>query len=162
MCGFSTAGLGHHDNADIPSLFLSTFNSMSISAISYRAYLHQKEAEFFSLIDQGTISPWLFPHDFLVPVIPISVLLIPNKGQSWVTAIRYTAVGMACSFSIKNLLHTRCLLGGGTVIGFYYVFMIIWSALFLLLKAVENECFRIERSSKGTLYWQGYPVSICH
>ncbi|RHZ52924.1 hypothetical protein CDV55_100510 [Aspergillus turcosus] len=168
-----TAGLGYHDDADIPLLFLSTFSStfkvfqfssatMSISAIPYRAYLRQKEAEFFSLIDQGTISPWLFPHDFLVLVIPILVLLIPNKGQSWVTGIRYTAVGLVCSLGIRNLLHTRCLLGGGTVIGFYYVFIIIWSALFLLLKDVEKECFRIERSSKGTLYWQGYPDSICH
>jgi hypothetical protein len=135
---------------------------MSISAIPYRTYLHQKEAEFFSLIDQGTISPWLFPHDFLVLVIPILVLLIPSKGQSWVTAIRYTAAGVVCSLGIRNLLHTRCLLGGGTVIGFFYVFAIIWSALFLALKDVQKECFRIERSSKGTLHWQGYPDSIRH
>ncbi|RHZ55162.1 wax synthase family protein [Aspergillus thermomutatus] len=136
---------------------------MSISAIPYREFLHEKEAEFFALIDQGTISPWLFPHDFLVLVIPILVLLIPVKGQSWVIKARYSAFGLVCSLAIKSLLHTRCLTGGGTVIGFYYVFIIIWSAIFLLLKDVQKDCFRIERSSSnGTLYWQGYPDSICH
>jgi hypothetical protein len=135
---------------------------MSISSVPYREFLHQKEAAFFSLVDQGAISPWLFPHDFLVLIIPILVLLIPNKGQAWVVAIRWTAFGLVCSLAIRNLLHTRCLTGGGTVIGFYYVFVVIWNALFLLFKDVRNECFRIERSSGGTLYWQGYPESMCH
>ncbi|GIJ88078.1 hypothetical protein Asppvi_006994 [Aspergillus pseudoviridinutans] len=135
---------------------------MSISAVPYREFLRQKEAEFFSLVNQGAISPWVFPHDFLVLIIPILVLLIPNKGQSWVIAIRRTTFGLVSSLAIKSLLHTRCLTGGGTVIGFYYVFIVIWTALLLLFKDVQNECFRIERSSDGTLYWQGYPDSRCH
>lgn len=135
---------------------------MSISAAPYREFLRQKEAEFFSLIDQGVISPWLFPHDFLVLIIPILVLMIPNKGRAWVVVVRRTAFGLVCSLTIRNLLYTRCLTGGGTVIGFYYAFAVPWNSLFLLFKDVQNECSRLERRSNGILYWQGYPDSICH
>ncbi|EAW09996.1 wax synthase family protein [Aspergillus clavatus NRRL 1] len=133
---------------------------MALSALPYQQFLRAKESEFFSLIEQGSISPWLFPHDFLVVAIPILALWIP-AGRPGSLAVRYAAFGVVCALSIRSILYTRCLIGGGTIVGFYYAFVIIWSAVFLVFKDVRTECYRIERRD-GSFYWQGYPDTLYH
>ncbi|GKZ18630.1 hypothetical protein AbraIFM66951_007650 [Aspergillus brasiliensis] len=111
---------------------------------SYRRLIHDNQAHFESLIQNGEVKPVLLWHLTLPLVLSILALLVPqDKGGRHVRPLV-----LACIIGITSnvLQHRRMLTGGNGYMGALIpVWSTIWSATILLFRHVERDFKRIER-----------------
>ncbi|PYH33834.1 wax synthase family protein [Aspergillus neoniger CBS 115656] len=111
---------------------------------SYRRLIHDNEAQFESLIQNGQVKPVLLWHLTLPLVLSILALLIPHhRGGRYVRPLV-----LACIIGITGnvLQHRRMLTGGnGYMAGLIPVWSTIWAATILLFRNVERDFKRLER-----------------
>ncbi|GKZ89427.1 hypothetical protein AnigIFM59636_011648 [Aspergillus niger] len=135
--------------SSLPFLFLSlgpTILPMAASQppFSYRRLIHDNQAQFESLVQNGDVKPVLLWHLMLPLVLSILALLVPQqRGGRYVRPLV-----LACVIGITSnvLQHRRMLTGGnGYMGGLIPVWSTIWSATILLFRDVERDFKRIER-----------------
>ncbi|XRM49081.1 hypothetical protein ABZX51_011966 [Aspergillus tubingensis] len=111
---------------------------------SYRRLIHDNEAQFESLIQNGQVKPVLLWHLTLPLVLSILALLIPHhRGGRYVRPLV-----LACIIGITGnvLQHRRMLTGGnGYMAGLIPLWSTIWAATILLFRNVERDFKRLER-----------------
>ncbi|TPR10797.1 PLD-like domain family protein [Aspergillus niger] len=111
---------------------------------SYRRLIHDNQAQFESLVQNGDVKPVLLWHLMLPLVLSILALLVPQqRGGRYVRPLV-----LACVIGITSnvLQHRRMLTGGnGYMGGLIPVWSTIWSATILLFRDVERDFKRIER-----------------
>lgn len=115
----------------------------------YHDILQQKEAQFEADIENGNISPFIFPHDFIPLFILFFTLMIKQPRHGILRYTRYLAfAGLSC-IALVNLKRCRILgFGNGFGAGLFAAYLIISAAAFLVSTDPQRDFRRIERYVK--------------
>ncbi|EEP79515.1 predicted protein [Uncinocarpus reesii 1704] len=114
----------------------------------YRAILAAREQEFNARLQDGQISPLIFPHDFVSLFVTVGVLLVPWPRQG---AFKYARQLSFCLVLYLNILTIRkCrsrAMANGYGVGLAFIWHTIWSATLLVFNDVQGKFKRIEKDT---------------